>query len=160
MKRIEVLNHWNVRQLADDEMPHGVPDAAAWKEPVLPENGWLDAGTSFSVQEALLRAGRLSDEVLDGKTESAAWVAEKNWLYCCDFEARPCTGEQFLALKGVDTVANVWLNGEFLGRCDDMFIPHRFRVTGLVRPQNRMLISVALRGDAAGPGIVPGRVAK
>lgn len=140
MKNVSILQNWRVRELAASEMPHGVPEAALWQERTTAENGWIDAGTSLSVQEALLNEGRLNREVLDGKTESAAWVAERNWVYCCDFDAETFGVAQYLNLKGVDTVAEVSLNGEHLGRCDDMFIPHRFCVTGKIKKHNRMLI--------------------
>lgn len=140
MKTSQSLNNWYVRELKEGEMPQGVPTPLMWREKIDGEHGWIEAGATLSVQEALLQAGRLNPEILDGKTESASWVADKDWVYCCDFTQDAQSEIQFLNFKGVDTIAEIHLNGKHLGRCDDMFIPHRFNISGQLKEINRLLI--------------------
>ncbi|TIX49855.1 beta-glucuronidase [Alteraurantiacibacter aquimixticola] len=58
------------------------------------------------------------------------------------FDADPVAGErQFLRFGAVNYAAEVWLNGEFLGRHEGGFTPFAFEVTGKLRAEgNRLLV--------------------
>lgn len=141
MKKSQVLSNWYIRELKELDMPQGAPSPQLWDEQPDAAGNWIPGGSCLSVQEALLEAGLLDKKILDGKTEPAAWVAEKDWVYCCDFDSAESSSVEYLNFKGVDTVADIYLNGELLGHCDDMFIPHRFQVTGRLRDRNRLLVA-------------------
>ena len=68
--------------------------------------------------------------------ESHAWVDDKEWWYRIDVEAPAVSAGQraILEFDGLDTFASVWLNGELLGRADNMFRRWRFDVTDDLRP--------------------------
>ena len=60
------------------------------------------------------------------------------WLYAKTFTWQPSTINQEpstcnLVFEGVDTLADVFLNGEKIGECANMLIPHRFDVTDRLR---------------------------
>lgn len=48
----------------------------------------------------------------------------------------------FLLFEGIDTVADIFLNGVLLGHTDNMLIPHEFPVSGLLREQNELLVHI------------------
>lgn len=57
------------------------------------------------------------------------------------FDAAPVAGErQFVRFGAVDYAAEVWLNGEYLGRHDGGFTPFAFEVTGLLRESGNRLV--------------------
>ncbi|MFJ9370865.1 glycosyl hydrolase 2 galactose-binding domain-containing protein [Nocardia sp. NPDC101769] len=45
-----------------------------------------------------------------------------------------------LVFHGLDTVVDIWLEGEPLGHCENMFRPAEFDVTGLLRGENELLL--------------------
>ena len=59
------------------------------------------------------------------------------WLYTKTFEAEPCDGEDGskaeLVFGGIDTLADVFLNGEKVGESSNMLIERRIDVTGRLR---------------------------
>ena len=51
-----------------------------------------------------------------------------------------CNAE--LVFEGLDCFADVYLNGEQIGSCDNMLIAHQFAVDGLLRGENELLIHI------------------
>ncbi len=81
----------------------------------------------------LMRAGREPDPFYGENLYRYRKYEFCRWMYRRSFIAPE--GEQRLNLhfEGVNTVAEVFVNGVSLGRCYNMFIPHDFDVTDRVR---------------------------
>jgi beta-mannosidase len=84
---------------------------------------------------------------------ACAWVAQSDWLYRAEFETPPealSAGTVLLRMKGVDTFAEVWLNGVLLGdtenamRVWDFSLPAPSRGGGGLLPggNNTLLVRV------------------
>lgn len=68
------------------------------------------------------------------------WELTEFW-YRLVFPADPTEEKQsFLCFAGVDTVAEYYLNGEALGQSRNMFMEHRFCVTGRLKAQNELFV--------------------
>nr|CAB3263609.1 beta-mannosidase [Phallusia mammillata] len=70
------------------------------------------------------------------------WIAETDWKYSRTFSLPAeflTEHEQWLVFEGVDTFANITLNGKVVGQTHDMFITYRFNVTGLLQATFNML---------------------
>ena len=110
---------WRVR-----EVPHeGTP----------PHNHlpWLPAQVPGGIHLDLLRAGVIPDPLARLHERGVAWVDESDWVYETTFAVDgPPPACAFLRFHGLDTLAEVALNGEVLGQTEDMFIPHEFAVGG------------------------------
>ncbi len=48
----------------------------------------------------------------------------------------------FLRFEGIDTVADIWLNGSLLGHTDNMLIEHTFSVAGRLKGENELLVHI------------------
>jgi len=60
---------------------------------------------------------------------SAQWVDDTDWIYEADFLYDGAVDAPiYMKFGGLDTVAEVRLNGQLLGRTENMFIPHEFRI--------------------------------
>ena len=59
------------------------------------------------------------------------------WCYSKSFAAPAVQTGQRLHLRfdGIDTIADIWLNGEHVGSTENMMIEHVFDVTDLLRPE-------------------------
>lgn len=72
----------------------------------------------------LQRAGAIPDPFYRDQEKAVAWVGESDWVFTREFEAPPEMRERehlVLQCEGLDTLAEVRLNGELLGRADNMF---------------------------------------
>lgn len=86
--------------------------------------------------EDLLCAGAIPDP-FDGTNEQAVFnLSEEKWIYSLEFEVDRLAanhGAAVLCFEGLDTLANVELNGRLLGRTTNMFRQYEFPVAGLLR---------------------------
>lgn len=109
-----------------------------------PAEGWIAAEAPGDVYLALHAAGRIPDPFEDGGEEACAWVTDREWWWRTDFDAPVLAAGQRLILtfEGLDTFADVWLNGERLARSDNMFRPLALDLTGKARPGvNRLAVA-------------------
>ncbi|MEX3106478.1 MULTISPECIES: glycoside hydrolase family 2 protein [unclassified Streptomyces] len=92
----------------------------------------LPAVVPGCVHTDLLAAGVIPDPFLGlGETE-VAWVGRREWTYERDLVAEADGHEQTdLVFEGLDTAAEIRLDGQLLGRVRNMHRSYRFDVTGL-----------------------------
>lgn len=119
--------------------PGASPDALP--RPDAPD--WVPAVVPGGVHESLLAAGRIPHPYRDENEKAIRWIEEKDWWYRGAFEApaRLGPGERLrLTFLGLDTVAEIWLNGERLGSHRNMFRPAEFDITDLARERNVLVL--------------------
>jgi len=83
----------------------------------------------------LERAGIIPNPSLDANEADVQWVALQTWSYKRTFTLTKRAVEADhveLVFDGLDTIAAISLNGEYVGRAENMFVPHRFDVKKLV----------------------------
>ena len=98
---------------------------------------WLPGAVPGGVHLDLLEAGRIADPFVGDEESRVQWVAERDWEYRREFvEVATVAAEDRTALvfDGLDTLAEISLNGDLLGRADNMFRTWRWDVTGRLRP--------------------------
>ncbi|PTX97234.1 glycoside hydrolase [Verrucomicrobia bacterium LW23] len=97
---------------------------------------WHKATVPGCVHKDLI-ANNLIPDPFFGRNELALqWIEEKNWKYRAEFVAAPELfelEEVDLVFGGLDTVADVWLNGEHILYSDNMFHSHRIPLRGRLR---------------------------
>ncbi|HET9561981.1 MAG TPA: beta-mannosidase [Propionibacteriaceae bacterium] len=123
--------------LCDAEPGSGIDDVRR-----RPESDWLPAPVPGGVHEALLAAGRIADPYFDRNEVSVRWVEERDWWFRAMVPAAssPPGGRTLLVCRGLDTVADLWLDGQPLGHSENMFRPSTFDVTGRLDAAAELLI--------------------
>ena len=92
------------------------------------------------VHEVLIDHGVIEDPCLPGgRTRECLWVAETDWVYRCTFSAAGAR-MSFLHFRGLDTFADVYLNGEAIGSHNDAFLPLIVDVSGRIQAENELII--------------------
>ncbi|XP_063217719.1 beta-mannosidase-like [Bacillus rossius redtenbacheri] len=133
----------------------GVVAAAAWVLS-LDGAGWTARSANGSVRvpaavpggiySDLRAAGVIGDPLYRFNDVQYRWVARDNWTYSTRFETPPRARAKrtaMLVLHGVDTVADVVLNGRLLGRVDNMFVRHAFFVKEVLLGVNDLQVRFA-----------------
>lgn len=97
---------------------------------------WLPGIVPGGVHTDLLALGHIPDPFVGDNEKHVAWVADADWEYRRDFTVAPellAEGRIALVCDGLDTLATVELNGQTLGRTDNMFRQYRWDVKPLLR---------------------------
>ncbi|XP_058443272.1 beta-mannosidase-like isoform X2 [Malaya genurostris] len=114
------------------------------------ENGTLklDNLTLPSGVYTALEQGLIIESILDLKNDiTTKWIARDNWTFSLDI---PCNQEELnytnviLTLHGVDTFAEVFLNGELIGETENMFVRYRFNVKQKLRNESKNFSRLAI----------------
>jgi beta-mannosidase len=119
-----------------------------WQLKQLGTEDWLPAQVPGGVHPDLLAAGRIPDPFIADNELRVQWVAESEWEYRRTFaldeipfsEVRLGELRRYLVFEGLDTIADVTLNGKPLGTVDNMFRTWRWDVTDIVTPENNELV--------------------
>ncbi len=131
---------------------------------------WLPATVPGGVHTDLLALGKIPDPFVADNELKVMWVAESDWEYRRTFTTDAALfteGNIVLVCDGLDTIADVYLNGKYLGYAENMFHRWEWNVKGILHEgenELRILFSSPVRFITAkqaqlplqGGGDIPG----
>lgn len=144
VRELDLSGTWRAARL---DPQHRTPDGP----PATDALSFLDAVVPGAVQYDLVRAGELENPY--GGTEAAfaaQWVSDSDWVYRTRFDADPAAAPRWaLEFDGIDTFADVWLNGVHLGSTANAYRRYRFELSpGDLRAEgNELLVHVKAHGS-------------
>ncbi|MGC0251973.1 glycoside hydrolase family 2 protein [Pseudactinotalea sp. Z1748] len=107
---------------------HGAPGA-----PADLQNQAIDAVVPGTVHTDLIATGHLADPNVGTREDEQHWIGASTWSYATTIAAPAEQGERTeLLFEGLDTHAEVFLDGARLGETKNMHRRFRFDVTGLL----------------------------
>ncbi|MEV6923811.1 glycoside hydrolase family 2 TIM barrel-domain containing protein [Dactylosporangium sp. NPDC051485] len=123
--------------------PAGVPDAV--RDAVVP------AQVPGEVHTALLAAGLIADPDAGRGEEGQLWVGRSRWTYRRHVHWSPAPGARTdLVCDGLDTFAEVYVNGQPVGTGKDQHLVYRWKVDDALRPGGNVIeVRFASAWDAA-----------
>jgi beta-mannosidase len=105
---------------------------------------WLPAEVPGSAQTALLAENKIPDPFVADNELRVQWVAERDWEYRLLFEEHEGLRDAdkvMLTFDGLDTLAEVFINGKQIGEADSMFRRYAWDVTEeLVEGENEVRV--------------------
>ncbi len=131
--------------------------SGAWSFRQLTTNEWLPANVPGGVHTDLLALGKIPDPFVADNEKKVQWITENDWEYRRTFSASPHFeaqnggnegGKYFLVCDGLDTLAEVSLNGQLLGKADNMYRQWHWDVTSLLKPDENE-VSIIFRAPVA-----------
>lgn len=108
---------------------------SAWKFRELNTKQWFPAKVPGSVYRDLQRNGIIPDPFQSCNEQSVAWVSEKSWEYFCEFDLDKAQLKKsfiILNLEGLDTYADIFINGKKIATSKNMFIPVHEQIKSFV----------------------------
>ena len=116
----------------------------AWEMRAADQTDWLPAVVPGSVYSDLLANGAMEDPYYRDHEDAALRLMDHDWIYRRSFTLEPedLNGDQLLLVcKGLDTIAEIRLNGAAVGNADNMHRTWTFDVSAAARAgENEMEI--------------------
>ena len=135
---------WAVKEL-DTGRPNVVTLTRAAIEP---DGTWLAATMPAQVHDVLLAHDLIPDPRLSRNAAQSAWVGERDWAYACTFPSPAGEGPVYLRFEGLDTLATAYLNGQEIGRFDNMHRHHVLEVRPALQPPGERNVLLILFASA------------
>lgn len=98
----------------------------------------LDAKVPGCLHTDLMSAGIITDIYYRDNNDKYGWVENCAPIYETRFDAKLADNVR-LTFDGLDTFATVYLNGKELGEVHNMFIPHTFDVSSILKEKDNHL---------------------
>ncbi len=116
-----------------------------WQMREVNANEWLAARVPGGTFTDLMAANKIPDPFDRENEKQVQWVADRDWEYRREFEVgddllKEDRVELFCA--GLDTLAEVTLNGQPVGKSDNMFRSYAWDVTAILKPGKNTLAIV------------------
>ncbi|HYW95809.1 MAG TPA: glycoside hydrolase family 2 TIM barrel-domain containing protein, partial [Bacteroidales bacterium] len=118
-----------------------------WRFRNVANKTWHNATVPGCVHTDLYRNRMIPDPFFALNEKKMQWIENEDWEYRCEFEFEPerYSQESFnLLFKGLDTYAEVILNGQHLFDADNMFVPWEYDVSDILH-QGTNELAVLLR---------------
>jgi beta-mannosidase len=136
-RRIRLNRYWRIRGFDNkEEIPHSVHNIG------YDEAGWLEANAPGDVHSTLLAHGVIDDPYYSTNDQSCRWMERKVWVYRMEFDALEdiVDSRVFLNFEGLDTLAEVFVNGQSVAYSENMFVPLTSELTGLLNERSNVVV--------------------
>lgn len=121
----EIINYKTAAEVLNN--PYGVIPAA------VPGNFELD----------MMRAGLLPDLYYADNVLKAQELENRHLWYAAEFTTEPRPGcDTFLTLEGIDTAAEIFLDGEPIGASEDMFLPFTYKLSDTEPKKHELVVHI------------------
>lgn len=107
-----------------------------WQFTQADKNEWMPAKVCGTVHQDLIDNGKLINPFFGMNEEKVQWVEKEDWKYRTTFtvtEAQLGHSAALLRFEGLDTYADIYLNGALLKRTDNMFVGYDLQVKDFLR---------------------------
>ena len=93
------------------------------------------------VQGDLVDLGKLPHPYIGTNETLFRRLEDKEWYYTHKFNMNDLQNniKYELVFKGIDTLSSIYLNGEFIGDTEDMFLEYRFDINGILKKGKNVL---------------------
>ena len=113
-----------------------------WKMHRSDETGWNEALVPGSVYGDLLRAGKMEDPFWKDNEDAALKLMDYDYEYSTSFSCEEellTSDEVILCFEGLDTIADITLNGEKIGHVENMHRTWEYSVKELLKKEDNTL---------------------
>lgn len=90
------------------------------------------------VHDVLMEHGEIENPNVKGDNPYL-WIHEKDWAYACEFQGNSGLKSR-LEFQGLDTFADVYLNGHLIHQCEDAFLYYEIDVTEKIQEKNFLVV--------------------
>jgi beta-mannosidase len=124
----------------------GVDDVLAERQPL----EWIDAEVPNNVVLDMYKAGKCPDPFMGLNPELIRPLEYHEWWYKTEFsidETAPASGKVNLLFEGLDTFADVYIDGQLMGNFANALVPQRLELPGKLESQKKHQLHVRIKSD-------------
>ncbi|MCX8170882.1 MAG: hypothetical protein N3E47_02760 [Candidatus Bathyarchaeota archaeon] len=120
----------------------GEGEKSGWPTRGVGGEGAYPAQVPGDVHMDLVKAKVIEEPLFGENAKSCEWMENKDWWYSRTFMVDQDFIQDHVELcfEGLDTIADVWLNGQYLGRSTNALIPWVADVTNVIKPGENLLV--------------------
>ena len=137
-KRINLDGQWTLHYAKNEDLPQGFSAQDALGLPCVP----AEVPGNFELD--LLRAGKIADPFYGSNVWQMQEWESVHLFYRRSFSYDDVVADEtLLCFDGIDTVADIYLNGQLLAQTDNMFLRHEFPAKALLKQgENDILVHI------------------
>ena len=103
----------------------------------------IDGSVPGNFELDMQRAGLIGNLFYDINTLEAQKLENRHLWYVCDFDHKGNTEDFMLRFEGIDTIAEIYLNGEYLNFTDNMYLAHEMDVSWKLKSgKNELMVHI------------------
>ncbi len=102
--------------------------------------GRLSATVPGNVELDLVDNGVLSDLYFSENILKVQEFEDTHWWYATTFRYADTALGAILRFEGLDTLADIYVNGELVASTDNMLIPHEIDISAVVKEENSLVV--------------------
>ena len=128
----------------ENKEPEKISLNKGWEFSQVGKGEWLPATVPGTVHQDLIDNDKLINPFFGMNEEKVQWVEKEDWQYKTTFiltKEQLQRQEAILNFEGLDTYADIYLNGSLLERADNMFVGYELPVKDVLREgENRLQV--------------------
>lgn len=135
MERILLNGDWKVKKYEHN------PEISNCYDHKSGDGEWIEANVPGDIHKDLQNAGKISDPYYSDQFLDCKWVTEKDWCFVKEFDVPEGYLKKyvFLNFEGIDTFADIYLNGKLVQSCDNMFLKYEIPVKDIISTGKNLL---------------------
>ena len=134
-QRLYLHKNWEVKVSPDNNSKNILKE-------FISTNKWFPATVPGTVHTDLLDNNIIPEPFYSDNELKLQWIDELDWIYKNRFDlpekfdlSKPVS----MVLEGVDTIAEIILNGKSIGKTENMFLQYEFEISSLLKKKNNKL---------------------
>lgn len=108
-----------------------------WTGKCIPTDGreefTFNADVPGCVHTDFINEGIINDIYYRNNSEGCQWIENCGFIYSREFRLQEIPHNAKLVFEGLDTYTEIFLNGESIGKTDNMFISHSFDIKNILK---------------------------
>lgn len=136
MKQQILDSGWKLKQFE----PCGQLSTEILDEAAAGADNWYAIEKMPAMVHDVLQAQEIIEEPWKpGRAETYRWISDKDWVYSVKFCVDDVDGDSYLRCMGMDTIVDIYLNGELVASLCNMYMQFRLEITGRLKRENSLV---------------------
>lgn len=122
MKRLILNTNWKFCLTEKEKTKNDIPNK------LLKPGRWFPAAVPGTIHTDLLINKLIDDPYYSDNETKLEWISEKDWVYKTEFDFNPEKKSYNLIFEGLDTIADIYLNGDKIASTQNMFLKYELGI--------------------------------
>ena len=122
MERHNLNSNWKFSLSEKEKTKNHIPDK------LIKPLKWFPATVPGTIHTDLLNNKLIDDPYFSDNETKLEWISKQDWVYKTEFDFNPEKKNYNLIFEGLDTIADINLNGKKIASTQNMFLKYKFSI--------------------------------